>query len=83
MNRSDVGPKDARPNSEEASEQVPQQRSVEDTADSDDSLVRQMSHGDESVVSEENSETPAVVGFPDDHGLENRPEEGTREYDTE
>jgi hypothetical protein len=75
-------PQDGQTPSDEASEQVPRQRSMEDDAGSDDSLVKQMSHGDESLVPAD-TETRGVVGYVDEHGMENRPEEGTREYDKE
>ncbi len=76
-------PGDERPRNEETSRPVPEQRSIEDPAGPDDSLVRQMSHADESMTRESDTESRGVVGYVDEHGLEDRPEEGTREYDTE
>jgi hypothetical protein len=69
--------------SDEASEQIPRQRGVEESSGADDSLVKQMSHGDESIARESDTDTRGVVGYVDEHGIENRPEEGTREYDKE
>lgn len=77
------GPKDARPLSDEAVEQIPGQRSVEDSPDPDDSLVRQMSHNDESFVRDGSPEKPVVVGYQDAGEPDKRSEEGTREYDKE
>jgi hypothetical protein len=79
----DPGPNDGRVRSEEASEQISEQRSMEDSAGADASLVRQMSHGDESIVHEGDNDPHGVVGYVDEHGMENRPDEGTREYDKE
>ena len=69
--------------SDEATEQLPRQRGVEDSAGSDDSLVKQMSHGDESLAREGDTESRGVIGYVDGHGSEDRLEEGVREYDAE
>lgn len=77
-------PKRDRGLSDGSSEQVPPQQSVEDDgSDADNSLVKQMSHADESLVHDGDTETRGVVGYVDEHGMENRPEEGTRRHDTE
>lgn len=67
---------------DEASEQIPEQRGIEESSGADDSLVRQMSHGDGSTPRDGDTATRGVVGYVDEHGTETRAEEGTREYDT-
>lgn len=64
-------------------ENTAEQQSVEDAPVPDDSLVRQMSHGDESQNEDDGTGSHGVVGYVDESGMESRTGDGTREYDAE